>query len=394
MQILISTEERLSKEILKNILGYLGLSQFEKNVKIQTVKSEWNSSFVDCIIELYSDGKIIKGFLVEITQSTEADSRNTAAYQRLQKFIISSRYYPNYEKVIFHTEKYYANTDTSKIGLSLSYLMGIKIFNVEGDYPKNVKDLQELKNQMKGPSHNTPLKFWFDKKNSTLKISAKLEKSGSFSYDPNMGFVSSIIAILKDEVENILIVNHGLDKKHLKSKNKLYKNLLILNKQVSFQFEDEILEWGLDTTFNIPKNYYKNLQNGEKLSMIKFNNFLEERGIEILFRNISGCEREKLRIDGVTLTVPKKTPIPDLVFRDKNGEIIIIEAESLKNVKKGLEQLKTFDRFIDIIKKNLKINDTKIVCGVVTDYESNINDVNYFGNYLNSENHKLNGFVY
>lgn len=391
-EIKIFTEERLNGEITNNLLNYLGLS--DTKTIITTVKSEWDSSFVDCVIELYSEGTLVKGFLVEITQSTQSDSRNSSAYQRPQKFIQASYHYPEYEKIIFHTEKYKATTDTAKIGLSLCYLMGVKIINIEGDFPKTIEELEYFKNNMIGPSHNTPIKFWFDKKNRHLKISAKLEKGGGFSSDPNIGFVSSIIYILKNEVDYILISNHGLSKKHMKSKNKLYKNLVIMNKKINFQFSDEILEFGLNRGITIPKNYYKILEEGEKLSMIRLNFYLERRGCEVIFRNIAGCEREKLCIDGVKITIPKKIPVPDLVFRNKNGDIIIIEGECAKNVEKGLEQLKTFGPFIDIIKKNLKIEETKIVCGVVTDHQSETHNENYFGNYLNSENYNLNGFVY
>jgi hypothetical protein len=209
-QILISTEERLSKHIVDEILIFLGIKNFSDNIKIQTVKSEWDSSFVDVILEVVVDGVITKGFLIEITQSTDKDSRNSSSYQRLQKFIIGSYYYPTYQKILYHTEIFHATTDTSKIGLSLAYLSGIKIVNVSGEFPKTIEDLENLKNSMNGPSHNTPLKFWYDKEQKTLTISSKLNKSGSFSYDPNIGFVSSLISILKDDVDYIEIINHHL----------------------------------------------------------------------------------------------------------------------------------------------------------------------------------------
>jgi len=394
IQILISTEERLSNQIVKKLLSFLGLSDFLENVKIQTVKSSWDSSFVDCIVEVYSDGKISKGFLIEITQSTESDSRNTSAYQRLQKFIIGSHYYPNYEKIMYHTEKYHANTDTAKVGLSLCYLMGIRIINVDGDYPKSLDGLQKLKNGMKGPSHNTPLQFWFDEENLTLKISAKLEKSGAFSSDPNIGFVSAIVGVFKDKVDNIIIINHGLSIKHLKSKNKLYKNLYILKKKLKFVFEDEILEWGPSDSIKIPENYYKILEEGEKLSMIRFNDYLENRGNEILFRNIAGCEREKLIVMGKSYTIPKKIKVPDLVFINQKNNIVIIEGECAKNVHKGIIQLGTFDKFIDFLTKipNFKYNN--IIKGVVTDKQVEINDENYLGYFDSSKNNKLNEIIY
>jgi hypothetical protein len=384
----IYTEERLGGELLEKLFNSLGL---KGSYEIHIVKSQWNSSFVDCIIELYQNNTLVKGFLVEITQSTEGDSRNSSAYQRLQKFIIASFYYPDYRKVLFHSNGYSAKTNTAKIGLCISNLLGINIIGVDSDYPKSLEELQVLKNKMKGPSHNTKLDFWYD--NCSLTISAKLVKGDFFAHDPNIGFVSSLISVFSDKVDNIIIENHGLQKRHLESRNKLYKNLFILNKKVKFRFDNELLEWDTDD-ITIPENYFKILIDGEKFSMINLNELLEERNNEILFRNISGCEREKLCLNGKKITIPKKIPVPDLVFRNSQGDIIIIEGECKYNVKKGLEQLKTFNYFITLIKENLNGNCENIICGVVTDYHCDINDNKYFGYYLNSKNYQLNGFIY
>ena len=391
-QILISTEERLSENVVSRILTFLGLDDFSDNVKIQTVKSEWDSSFVDVILEKIVDGVITKGFLIEITQSTDKDSRNSSSYQRLQKFIIGNYYYPDYQKILYHSEMYRANSDTAKIGLSLAYLSGIKILNVSGEFPKTIKDLETLKNQMKGPSHNTPLKFWFNKEEKKLTISSKLNKSGSFAYDPNIGFVSSLISILKNDVDYIEIINHDLLKSHLKSKNKLYKNLQIMRKKVHFRFDDEIIIWDICDEIIIPQNYYKLLDEGEKLSMIKLNNYLESKKKQIIFRNIAGCEREKLTVMGVPYTIPKKIQVPDLVFINKKNEIVIIEGECAKNVYKGIIQLETFNHFINFLFSIKKFNN--IIKGVVTDKKVEISDKNYLGYFYNSKNNQLNEIIY
>jgi hypothetical protein len=393
-QILISTEERLSKDIVNRILIFLGLNDFSDNVKIQTVKSEWDSSFVDVILEIIVDGVITNGFLIEITQSTDKDSRNSSAYQRLQKFIIGSYYYPNYQKILYHTEIFYATTDTAKIGLSLAHLAGIKIVNVFGEFPKTIKDLENLKNKMNGPSHNTPLKFFFNKEEKKLIISCKLNKSGSFTYDPNIGFVSSLISVLKNDVDYIEIINHKLFKSHLKSKNKLYKNLQIMCKKVHFRFDDEIISWDVYDGITIPQNYYKLLDEGEKISMIKLNNYLESKNYNIIFRNIAGCEREKLIIMGNSYTIPKKIQIPDLVFINKKNDIVIIEGECAKNVYKGINQLGTFNDFINFLLKipNFKFNN--IIKGVVTDKQVEISNENYLGYFYSSKNNQLNEIIY
>lgn len=393
-QILISTEERLSKNIVNRILIFLGLNDFSNNVKIQTVKSEWDSSFVDIILEIIVDGVITNGFLIEITQSTDKDSRNSSSYQRLQKFIIGSYYYPNYRKIVYYTEVFYPTTSTAKIGLSLAYLSKIEMVNVSGEFPKTIEELEKLKNEMKGPSHNTPLKFWFNKEKKKLTISSKLNKSGSFSYDPNIGFVSSLISILQNDVNYIEIINHGLLKSHLKSKNKLYKNLQIMSKKIHFRFDDESIIWDVYDEITIPQNYYKILNEGEKLSMIKFNNYLESKNYEIIFRNIAGCEREKLIIMGKSYTIPKKIPVPDLVYINKKNELVIIEGECAKNVKKGIAQLETFNDFINFLLEIINFKSNNIIKGVVTDKQVEISDKNYLGYFNSSKNNKLNEIIY
>ena len=154
------------------------------------------------------------------------------------------------------------------------------------------------------------------------------------------------------------------------------------------------MEWGPSDSIKIPENYYKILDGGEKLSMIRFNNYLENKGNEILFRNIAGCEREKLIVMGKSYTIPKKIRVPDLVFINQKNNIVIIEGECAKNVHKGIIQLDTFDNFIDFLTKIPNFKYGNIIKGVVTDKKVEINDENYLGYFDSSKNNKLNEIIY
>jgi hypothetical protein len=392
-QIKLYTEENLSNSLVLNIFKSLGIILKDEKITIKTVKSSWGSSFVDLVIEIIENGKVTNGYLIEITQSTDKDSRNSSSYQRIQKFIIAKKYYPTYRSIIYFTKTFKINTNTAKVGLSICNLLNIETINVDGQLCRNIFEIQKLKNEMTPKGNNVPVKFWYNKNKRLLTVSCKLEKSGHFTHDPNIGFLSSIIFLLKENVDKVLVINHNLEKKHLKSKNKLYKNMQLMGKEIRFVFEDEIVTWEIKQKFKIPNNYFENLEFGEKLSMIKFNNYLEKNGYDVIFRNIAGCEREKIVYKNKNFTVPKKIKIPDIVFINKKNDLIIIEGESKKNVIKGLKQLETFSEFIIFI-NNLGINYNKIIMGVITDLECTINDERYLGYFHNSKNQKINEIIY
>lgn len=392
-QIRLYTEENLSDILINDIFTRLDIISDDKKIIINNVKSSWGSSFVDLIIEVIENDKVINGYLVEITQSTDKDSRNSSSYQRIQKFIIAKKYYPTYESILFYTKEFKINTNTAKVGISICNLLGIKTINVIGELCNDIFEIQKLKNEMLPKGNNVPVRFWYDENNITVTVSCKLEKSGDFTHDPNIGFLSSIIFLLKDSVDKILIINHNLEKKHLKTKNKLYKNVQLMGKEVGFVFGDEIINWEVDKNFKIPNSYYKILECGEKLSMIKFNNFLKENGYDVIFRNIAGCEREKMVYNKNNFTIPKKIKIPDIVYINKKNNLVIIEGESKKNVNKGLKQLETFDEFINTLKiMGVKYN--KVIMGVITDLECNITDDRYLGYFTNSKKQKINEIIY
>jgi len=385
----IYTEEFLYEDDIQNLLKYTGL--YRLPYEIINVASSNNSSFLDCVIELVENDKVLYGCGVEITQTTDRESRNSSVYQRPQKFIQFEHYYPNYNKLMYYTNPFELKTDTSRVGMGILHLMGIDLYNVIGDYPKTIEELIELKNSMKAKGNNIPVSINLNKK--YIEISAKLEKSNSFSHDPNIGFISSICYLFKNDKRPVRLINHCLTEDMINSKNKLYQNMNIIEKNLHFVFKNKIIEWKCSKEKYTNKDTYLRVkEDGEKVSLIKFIKHLEKKRYEIIFKNIAGCKREKLKYRENKITVPKKIQIPDLVYLNKNNIPVIIEAECDYNLKKGIKQLKTFEDF----KKFLKLNVTnkKPIMGVITDKYVDYHHSDYFGYFLCSTKNLLNEIVY
>ena len=390
INIVFYTEEYLYDSFINNIKKIIGLSEYDCTHAIRNVKSANNSAFIDCIVEVEINDEIVYGLGVEITQTTDKSSRNSSVYQRPAKFIQFMHYYPDYDCLMYYTEEFHISTDTSRCGFSLLHLMGIPTYNVTGDYPKTIEEFVILKNKaaMRGPKHNIPLTVSITK--SAILVSARLEKGGNFTHDPNIGFVSTICYIMKDCGLPIRIHNHGLSKNIVrKTKNKLYQNLSIIGGSIEFDFEDETIKWDCSISdYKNNKNYFLIKEDGEKVSMIKFCKYLEKRNINIVFKNIAGCEREKMCYFHNKMEVPKKTKIPDVVYINSNKQLVMVEGECDYNLKKGIKQLDTFDEFEKLainflIENGVDIN-KKALKGVITDKPVSSDSDFYWGHFLTS----------
>lgn len=395
MKVIINTEEYLYDSDIQSILNYLNISNLE--YEISNVKSSNNSSFLDCVVEVIDDdGNIVSGCGIEITQTTDKDSRNSSVYQRGQKFIQFGFYYPTYKQLMYYTKPFQIKTNTAKIGMSILHCMGVELYNVIGEYPKNIDELIQLKNSLKAKGNNTPV--FIKVESDKILISAKLQKSNCLSHDPNIGFVSSICFLFKNSKLPIYIINHGLTREMTKSKNKLFQNMCIIGKDLYFDFNNnseisyEKWECSLDKYKN-KDTYYTKKEDGEKVSIIKFCKYLTKlQNVEILFKNIAGCEREKIKYDSKFITVPKHIQIPDLVYL-KDNKLIIIEGECDYNIKKGINQLNTFIEFKNFIKNVIK-TPYEIIEGVITDKPINCVNDKYFGYFSTSKNFDLNEIIY
>lgn len=389
--ILINTEEYLNSKLEKEIVEFVNSKlPYTKDFdhKIQLVKSSDNTSMVDCIIDVLDENGNIKDvFLIEITQST--DSRNAISYQRISKFVFLSALpeYNSYKKVMWFTTDFKATTDTHKVGLSLMNYIGLEFYNLKEFRPSTLVEAEKIKNNcVKKADKDIPIRFYINHDSKKVSVECKLLKSGSLSHDPNIGFLSALIFIANEMNYEISVSSHCLTEKIIKSyKGKLYKICALLNKSIVFKLEDKDITWEKYTYK--AKDYHKNLEEGEKLSMINFCRDMEEKGLNFIFRNIAGCEREKILSNGNLISVPKRIKIPDLALI-KNNNLILIEGECYKNINKGIQQLETFGEFIDFMTKYFKFDNVEKY--VITDLYCESKNENYIGWYLTKEKNNLN----
>ena len=217
---------------------------------------------------------------------------------------------------------------------------------------QTIDEIVEFKaNMRKAPADNIPILL--TKSKNKIEVSGRLYKNGSLSYDPNIGALSIICAVLRKLgwTEKIEITQHGLQQQHVGNTNKFIQ---IANKlAISLQ--------GL----NIPKvelhaEYWKYDSDGEKLGTIFIHLIVENftQGYSI-FENHAGCEKGYfIPKDGDPIPLAKYKDrkkyksgdkeqiihIPDLILIDfGRSEVINIEGKKYKFRKQGIKELKNYD---------------------------------------------------
>ncbi len=337
--------------------------------------------------------------VIEITKNDSGDAGNQC-YQRLEKFqnlinIYGTERYNKIDKVLFIniTNKNKTNSIPWEISKRLCNMSGIKFiakrdeeieYNTEGY--KDLKDMETHINstQVRGGQSN---RIYINEDNNTVDISTNLmhnkQKSDSRMSDPNTGFaVAVLFAIMKLKPDySIRFINHNLKEKQLNSKEKIWYCIKYWFKRISFQLENEInhdIDWDRLITENIVNEYCKPIDKNkhEKYASIRLHYDIinNEPNIIVIFHNHAGCEKSNIKdpfndkyYDGGT----KKMGIPDLITfefgktpLDKH-KLNVWEAESSKNYKKGINQIKNdFPKWIEenIMKKlNLNEENTEIV---------------------------------
>ncbi len=199
-------------------------------IKIRIISG--NSSFVDYLV--YFQEKLPKPeeqplYAIEVTKTTDGESRNTGVYQRGTKFVFLDYYYSNTKKIMLYDNQIEDNkkpTDTNIFGNKMLTTNNVSILGKElkKEHYSNFKDLDDLirhKNSMRRPPNgNVPLLI--KKEKDLIKVSGRLFKSGSLAHDPNIGALSLITSSIRkfDNKSRILITQHGLKQNHLTSRNK------------------------------------------------------------------------------------------------------------------------------------------------------------------------------
>jgi hypothetical protein len=223
-KVLFYTEEFITKDQIYKLLVDIGYPENSSyNIDVIIVSSFDNTSFVDGVCEILNENnEIVDKFCVEITQTTDKESRNTSSYQRLIKFLFAKIYLPEHRQIMYFRENFKCSTNTCKIGLSILNLMGVEIINASILNFLTLDELILLKNKISEKnSSNVPLSVKI--KNGNVILSGKL-KNGSGWHDPNVGFLSSIIYLLKNEgYNNFTLINHYLTESKIEKKNNKFK---------------------------------------------------------------------------------------------------------------------------------------------------------------------------
>jgi hypothetical protein len=221
-KVLFYTEEFITKDQIYKLLVDIGYPENSSyNIDVIIVSSFDNTSFVDGVCEILNENnEIVDKFCVEITQTTDKESRNTSSYQRLIKFLFAKIYLPEHRQIMYFRENFKCSTNTCKIGLSILNLMGVEIINASILNFLTLDELILLKNKISEKnSSNVPLSVKI--KNGNVILSGKL-KNGSGWHDPNVGFLSSIIYLLKNEgYNNFTLINHYLTESKIEKKNNI-----------------------------------------------------------------------------------------------------------------------------------------------------------------------------
>ena len=293
-------------------------------------------------------------YIIEETKTNPSESRNVAVFQRTSKFVFLELFENNSdaEKIMLYSIrlKYYTLPPTFIFGIKAMKTLGVTIIGLnEAEEGKNEKfetidELIEFKNSIATTrADNTPLSIHKTDDEGVYRISGKLEKSGAFSHDPNMGAITLLAKLIKKldrNTKKIIVFNHGLTQKMVKnSENKFVK----IANALGIELKGLTLQKP-----QVDKEYWKYNNTGEKIGSILLHLLLQYKGIKIIYENHAGCEQGYFEFpNGELKSIEKKTGKPDLILiDDENKTIYLIEAEMAVNAekpKKGVNQLSSFN---------------------------------------------------
>jgi hypothetical protein len=339
---------------------------------------EGYSSFVDCMIYYQAEAPIPTDpplLAVEITKTTDLESRNTAVGQRAIKFLTVEAHYPGanvglvmlYESPFASTAK--PASATNVFNHRLLSTLGVRV--VGRDLPlastqpfTHWSEIIEAKNAMPLPSNGQAIRFGVGEHGLTL--SGRLVSRGGLRHDPNKGTLALIVAAMRalgcDDA--VTVTHHGLEQAMLGGHDKF----------VRFCNAQNVALAGLDLPASLPtQDYWRRPQAGEKRASL-----LLHAAADLLphastvFENHAGCEKGYLfDREGGVWPVPKSMRIPDLVLYDRErDELLMVEAEATGNAHKGVLQLEGFDDFVEMLGDvgyESECARTVIVCGGSTD---------------------------
>tara|TARA_B100001094_G_scaffold151270_2_gene146469 strand:- start:773 stop:2221 length:1449 start_codon:yes stop_codon:yes gene_type:complete len=329
--------------------------------------------------------------ILESTKTCDDSSRNTAVYQRITKFVMYDRMYPESKaiKVMFYCDNKWKNklTATAKFGMRLKTTLDIHIYTLNDDKDivkmqekfeiksyESSDELIESKNAIKQKKGNVSIRM--SRSENNIYISLKLDKGnapGIISHDPNVGFLSGVIGCFEKlnpgKQNKYIIENHGINQKYFDKcpKSKLWYCCNGIN---NIEFDGcEIIKRP-----KLPDKYFT-IENKmtEKISTILCEMISKQKTI---FSNHGCCALTCIQGLNCEENVGRTMHRPDLVLKNiEKKEILIIEGKVEKDLGKGIVQLSDeyLDGFINIIKQNYTdYSIKKGLCITISDIE-NIN---------------------
>lgn len=398
-KIWILTEERPKRSVINNILLYLHTKQGAdyKNIDLRidpiikngkfafrykvsglhssisddvtVIPVSGKSSFVDFLVYVQENEPTPDEaplLVIEETKTDDSESRNTGVYQRSSKFVYSKFFYPDSEQVMLYnlriTQKE-TPTKTYIFGTRMLTTAGIKILGKVIDETiftpyQSIDEMIKLKNSMPDPAYGVPVKF--TKTEKAIYISAKLEKAGRLSHDPNIGMTTLMASCLRQLgwKGDIVITKHGLTSpSQVGRKNKFN----FIAHQLGITLEGVELP-----PVDLPDAYWQVEKEKEKTASIFTHIICDNLDYCLeVYENHGGCERGYFyyydtETKAFPITIPKYSDrakykegnkeyiiyIPDLVlFDSKRGQVVNIEGKTYANRAKGVEELNNYDYF-------------------------------------------------
>ncbi|WOV92389.1 MAG: hypothetical protein R1F52_04510 [Candidatus Nitrosoabyssus spongiisocia] len=311
-------------------------------------------SFVDYLVfkkavEPNNDDRPI--YVIEETKTTPAESRNVSVYQRLSKFVFVDSFpiMEKSKKIMLYNirQKYDTIPNTFVFGVRSMKTLDINILGLENieQYAKfdSLNDLMNSKNKISTKrKDNVPIQL-FKQNNTTVSITAKLEKSKKLGHDPNIGAVTALAKLVKitsPDITKIIVKNHGLTQDMVRNKSSKFIKLAT---PLGIELDGLTID-----CISIKEEYWEYSKCNEKIVSILVHNILDYNNCKVIYDNHAGSEQGYFEFpDGTLESIKKKTSKPDLIFMDKTEQILyVIEAEKSSNVFKkrsGVDQLSDFD---------------------------------------------------
>jgi len=298
--------------------------------------------------------------LVEATQTTESESRNSCLGQRVTKFVVARKYYPNVPFVFLYSQRPSYNTDTAMLHAKIYKTHGIPVYYRDEPFDDMLQDIEAFDNvneliykvnYMRKKKGNVPIQI-FQTGEFTFFINARLSKGSGrhISHDPNIGIVSILAATIKSFVSNcrITVTSHGVDRLCRPD-----HKFMIANRDVNLTLEG--FEYMTTLCTPLKGSYYRKLHGttSEKLATILLHELAyTTNGSSILFHNHAGGARSKFKTPEHNISVPKKMSIPDLVIK-MNHKIYIIEGKyGYAGYDAAVKQLGGLEDFENLIKEH------------------------------------------